>query len=268
MSNRKYEQFTYEGKTYICELNLGEFRRILLRVRQDGTIRLTAPIWITAERRTAFLKKYMPKAIEAVKAMEERKRSAVPEVPTEDFTDGGRVLYLGRILSLQLLPARQGQRRRVVCTLDRENRPSVLMLNVLPAVGQEAIKKAILDWKKERLLALIESYRAERIPTLFADALDRYAAVATARYLLRPTAIRVHAMTCRWGSCNAYKGTLNFNLWLINAPIGCIEYVIVHEFAHFLYPNHSVDFHALLTDLLPDWKDRRALLNQTRIPNG
>ena len=37
-------------------------------------------------------------------------------------------------------------------------------------------------------------------------------------------------------------------------------YVVVHEYCHFLQPNHSPAFWAEVEKLLPDWKERRALL--------
>ena len=80
------------------------------------------------------------------------------------------------------------------------------------------------------------------------------------RFIELPTAIRIHPMKTRWGSCNFQKGTLNFNLYLIDQPRECIEYVVMHEFAHFLCPDHSPAFHALMTTLMPDWKERREKL--------
>ncbi len=40
-------------------------------------------------------------------------------------------------------------------------------------------------------------------------------------------------------------------------------HVILHELCHFIHPNHSVKFYALLSVLMPDWKERKLLLNRT-----
>ncbi|WP_314109051.1 M48 family metallopeptidase, partial [uncultured Veillonella sp.] len=40
-----------------------------------------------------------------------------------------------------------------------------------------------------------------------------------------------------------------------------IEYVMVHEFAHFKYLDHSKNFHNLVAQFLPDWKVRKKSLN-------
>ena len=92
------------------------------------------------------------------------------------------------------------------------------------------------------------------------DALDLVLTERQRRFILSPTAIRIRVMKTRWGSCNYAKGTLNFNLRLIDQPIECIEYVVMHEFAHFVHPNHSSAYHALMSALMPVWKQRKARL--------
>lgn len=73
--------------------------------------------------------------------------------------------------------------------------------------------------------------------------------------------IKIRKMTSRWGSCQPYKGIITLNSRLIDTPYICIEYVIMHEFCHFIHPDHSKDFHALMTVLMPDWKERKKILN-------
>ena len=45
----------------------------------------------------------------------------------------------------------------------------------------------------------------------------------------------------RWGSCTP-KNNLTFNWRLIKAPMFVIDYVVVHELAHLLEPNHTPRF--------------------------
>ena len=74
-------------------------------------------------------------------------------------------------------------------------------------------------------------------------------------------------MVSRWGSCHSVKAILTFNLNLMYVPPECIEYVVLHEFCHFLQANHSTLFYAELEKVCPDWKVLRNRLRQCRIDN-
>ena len=66
--------------------------------------------------------------------------------------------------------------------------------------------------------------------------------------------IKFRKMTSRWGSCNPAKKILTFNINLMYAPPECIEYVVWHEFTHFLQANHSKAFYAELEKVCQGWK--------------
>ena len=72
--------------------------------------------------------------------------------------------------------------------------------------------------------------------------------------------IKVRDMTSRWGVCCMGKRQITFALQLYNMPPAAQIYVVVHEYCHFLQPNHSPAFWAEVENLLPDWKARRDLL--------
>lgn len=72
--------------------------------------------------------------------------------------------------------------------------------------------------------------------------------------------LKMQDMKSQWGSCNKYKCIINLNKRLIHSPIKSIEYVIVHEFAHLVYADHSKNFHAVVSDIMPDWKQHKNAL--------
>ncbi|MBA2861852.1 M48 family metallopeptidase [Methanococcus maripaludis] len=72
----------------------------------------------------------------------------------------------------------------------------------------------------------------------------------------------VRKMKKRWGSCSFHKNKIILNERLIEKPKECIEYVVFHELAHLKYPNHSKEFYNYLTELMPDWKNRKIKLNE------
>lgn len=82
---------------------------------------------------------------------------------------------------------------------------------------------------------------------------------------IRYPEIKFRKMISRWGSCHAQKGLLTFNINLMYAPAECIEYVVHHEFTHFLQPNHSNKFHDELAKVCPNWKDCRKKLKEIQL---
>ena len=73
--------------------------------------------------------------------------------------------------------------------------------------------------------------------------------------------IKQQRMKSRWGSCTPAKQLIKMNTRLLEGPQAYIEYVMVHEFAHFKYLDHSKNFHNLVAKFLPDWKARKKSLN-------
>lgn len=72
--------------------------------------------------------------------------------------------------------------------------------------------------------------------------------------------ISIRRMKSRWGSCHPRKKHITLNLRLIEKPLICLEYVIVHELVHLFEPSHNQRFYALMSHYLPDWKQIRKQL--------
>lgn len=62
-----------------------------------------------------------------------------------------------------------------------------------------------------------------------------------------------------WGSCTP-AGSLNFNWRLVKAPINVIDYVVVHELAHLIEPNHSAAFWKIVSVQLPNYESAKEWL--------
>jgi predicted metal-dependent hydrolase len=80
------------------------------------------------------------------------------------------------------------------------------------------------------------------------------------KYNVRKPTLILKEMATRWGSCQTKRNAITLNKRLIEAPRDCIEYVVMHEFIHFLHPNHSKKFYELLSTLMPDWRERKKVL--------
>ena len=101
---------------------------------------------------------------------------------------------------------------------------------------------------REEALALFTEI-SEAVVPLFAGVLDG-----------RRPVLKVRQMKTRWGVCAPAKRQITLNLRLAEKPRAAVEYVVLHEYAHFVHPNHSPAFWAVVARVLPDYKARRALL--------
>lgn len=113
--------------------------------------------------------------------------------------------------------------------------------------------------KKERL---VNKYLDQQCRTLFEQIIHETYPIFQ-RYGVAMPKLRIRNMKTRWGSCLVQKRIITLNKRLLEAPRSCIEYVVMHEFCHFIHPDHSKRFYDLLTVLMPDWKERKRVLNRS-----
>ena len=71
--------------------------------------------------------------------------------------------------------------------------------------------------------------------------------------------VRLKYNHSNWGSCST-KGNVNLSTRLLFAPDEVIDYVIIHELAHFLEMNHSPRFWKLVQTAMPDYKEKERWL--------
>ena len=71
--------------------------------------------------------------------------------------------------------------------------------------------------------------------------------------------LRIKKMVRQWGNCKKSAPIITLNSQLIKLPSELINYVIFHELAHLVQPNHSKDFYNIIEHRYPYRKelDRR-----------
>lgn len=92
--------------------------------------------------------------------------------------------------------------------------------------------------------------------SILKDLINQYINIYNPKINRPINAIRIKKMNTRWGSCNSKKGYLNFSTNLIQKDIKFIEYVVLHELAHLIYPHHQKEFYDFIFSLMPDFKSR------------
>lgn len=83
---------------------------------------------------------------------------------------------------------------------------------------------------------------------------------------ITPSKVNIKKMRTRWGSASK-NNVINLNEYLLKAPKGAIDYVILHEICHLKIRNHSHRFWELVQKFMPNYKENRKWLesNSTRI---
>ncbi len=142
---------------------------------------------------------------------------------------------------------RDSARRRTTMTAFREDGRVVV---VVPAHLTARQRRALVPPLVERFLAKEARRRPPRADddltaravTLF----DTYLAPAVG-HRCPPVGVRwVSNMERRWGSCTATTGEIRLSERLASMPTWVVDYVLVHEAAHLVEPNHSERFWALV----------------------
>lgn len=79
------------------------------------------------------------------------------------------------------------------------------------------------------------------------------------RMNVRAPQLHLRSMQTKWASLSMH-GRLTLNTDVLALPRELGEYIIVHELAHLLAPNHGRVFKLFLDAFMPDWKERQSRL--------
>lgn len=109
---------------------------------------------------------------------------------------------------------------------------------------------------ENRVKLLNRFYRSE-----VHQALDKLLPFWEKRTGVKAAQIGVKRMKTKWGSCNVNAQRLWINSELAKKPPECLEYILVHEMVHLLERHHNERFKSHMDQFMPNWRERRSLLN-------
>ena len=133
-----------------------------------------------------------------------------------------------------------------------------VIIKVPRSVSKKEIEK-ILEQKSEWIQKAVEkeTKKQEKKPLYtkeeFKEIVEKYANELIKQTGLVPNKITIKKIKYAWGSCSSKKN-ITINLELIKYSEQAIRYVILHEFCHIKYMNHSKDFWNLVEKYMPDYK--------------
>lgn len=226
-----------DGRALVYELERKPVKNLNLRVKSDGTVCVSAHNRVDVAKIDEFV---LSKAKFIFNARARLGKSVSRNAFTEKFCDGEVLQLFGEKKVLRVCCGQPS-----VTVTDRE-----IVLTVRDVTGDASKRNVIDKWLRARFEETATAVCKMIFPVF-------------SRYGVSFPQIKFRKMRSRWGSCNPSRKIVTFNYALVSAPLDCIEYVAVHEFCHFLHPDHSAAFYACLTAVLPDWKRRKKLLNAT-----
>ena len=133
-----------------------------------------------------------------------------------------------------------------------------VIIKVPRSVSKKEIEK-ILEQKSEWIQKAVEkeTKKQEKKPLYtkeeFKEIVEKNASELVKQTGLVPNKITIKKIKYAWGSCSNKKN-ITINLELIKYSEQAIRYVILHEFCHIKYMNHSKDFWNLVEKYMPDYK--------------
>lgn len=192
-------------------------RRYILRVRPDGTLRVTVPRGGSRADGERFAERH--------RRWIERERERIREEHTPVTWDHGTVILFRGVEHAIAVAGTAGG--RVAAYADR----------VVALAGAADVRKAI-----EADLKAVA--RAELVP--------RLQQIATAQGIAVERVV-IRSQRSRWGSCSP-SGTIALNYRLVQMPDAVRDYVLVHELMHRRQQNHSRRFWRLVEAACPDFR--------------
>lgn len=202
----------------------------------DGKVRVSAPLALSDDVIAMFVRTKLGWI-----RKQQAKFEAQPRQSKREYVSGETLYVWGRQYFLQVEYSYKGN----ALVLDG-NRAVLTVRKESTAKQRETFVK---EWYRGLLKAEVEKClpKWERITELYCSSWQ-------SKY-----------MTTRWGTCNTGTRKIWLNLQLAKKPVECLEYVILHELAHLKVRNHGPDFVAIMDQYMPQWRERKKLLNESKL---
>lgn len=231
------KQIILNGCAIHYTLERKSVKNLNLRIKSDQSVFVSANASVSDSTIEEFLiskSEYILKAIDHY--AEQQKYAPKPK----KYVDGESFCFLGHELRLKV---KKGTKNAV------RSDGSFVYLTVKDVSDFDMKKRTMDRWIKGQCEMVLSEVCHSIYPKF-------------QKYGVEFPQLRFRNMVSRWGSCQPARKILTFNITLIEAPLSCIEYVVVHEFTHFLQPNHSKKFYQTLVMFMPDWEERKVLLEK------
>jgi len=207
-------------------------RRYILRLRPDGTLRVTIPRGGSRAEAARFVAQQQ-------RWVDRERRRVRTTHAAPVWTDGTTVLLGGEPVIV----------RAAAGPLGLDVRYAERSLHVPAAALASSPGGDLRPFIERDLRALAR------------EALPPRLRVLAAAHGLTVTRVTIRSQRSRWGSCSR-TGAVALNFRLVQMPPSVCDYVLLHELMHLKQPNHSVRFWRLVEKACPSFREAERWLKR------
>lgn len=219
-----FKQFALDERTTITIYKRKTNRSLRLSIAASGEIKVTIPLWAPYSAGLAFARS--------------RASWIAAQQPISSLLASGHPIGKAHHLSFVATASVKAPAGRL--------RPSEAIVNypIDMSVNHPAVQKAAQAVSIRALRSQAEALLPQRLQTL-AD-----------RHGFTYKSVAIKRLKSRWGSCDT-DSNIVLNLFLMQLPWECIDYVLLHELTHTRIMRHGPDFWGAMADVLPAVQTRR-----------
>lgn len=281
--------FSYQGQEIPYTVIFDRFKTIRLRMKEVLEIKLPfrTPL--------AYAEKSIAKHIDWIVAQLEQRESRLADNANSLLPPFTQELFIfGKAFAVHCQPNAGTRKEKLLFTAyNTYFNPEQIFLHALPILqtvhpnisltnkeifvqctSEEDCKKKLTAWRKKTAQKILSRYYQE-LWKIFQEKTAHFClqhTITTSYHHLCPTLVFRSCKRC-FGSCKIshkeQETCIMLSTHLLGLPLEYIEFVMLHEFCHLLYPNHSPHFYALFDLVLPRHRIIKAAINswsKTHIP--
>ena len=232
------ESVDINGEKIVFFVQRKNIKNINLKVNLDKKVTMSIPMKMEIE----IAKEFVKKKAEWIKKQQNYYEAFAEEKENITFENGETVYLLGKQYKMKIIP-------NTTNSIEIKDKYFEINIKEKYIENKKYIRKVYDKWLKEYAQQILK------------DLIVRYQSTLK-KYNIKIPKLEIRQMKSRWGSCIPSNNKVIFNLNLIKTPMCCIEYVVLHELSHFKYQNHSKNFYNFITIFMPDWKERKKILDE------
>jgi predicted metal-dependent hydrolase len=226
-----FKQFVLDDGTAITIYKRKSSRSLRLSITSNGIIRVSIPMWVSYSQGLSFA--------------QSRKEWIHSQRTVEKLINPGAAIGKAHHILFQSDPGITKPTTRV-----RNNEVVIIYPTGLglddPLVQTAARTAGIRALRTQASLLL-----PQRLSTL------------AIKYGFNYKSVTIKQLKGRWGSCDQEQNIV-LNLFLMQLPWDCIDYVLLHELTHTKVLHHGPDFWRVMNSLIPNVRNYRKVMKNYR----